>query len=95
MTKVNTAKTVPKGSRTQLLVFKALLILGGLLLVGGGVWYVAITGIVGAKKWDFGKYGLAPAVTAAAGGTVLLLALAAFFFLPWFGEASMKLKHDL
>ena len=95
MTKVNTAKTVPKGSRTQLLVFRALLIVGALLLIGGGVWYVAITGIVGVKKWDFTKYGLAPTLMAAVGGAILLFDLAAFFFLPWFSEASMKLKHDL
>lgn len=95
MTKVNTAKTVPKGSRTQLLVFRALLIVGALLLIGGGVWYVAITGIVGVKKWDFTKYGLAPTLMAAVGGATLIFSSAAFFFLPWFSEASMKLKHDL
>ena len=72
MTKVNTANTVPKGSRTQLLVFRALLIVGALLLIGGGVWYVAITGIVGVKKWDFTKYGLAPTLMAAVGGATLI-----------------------
>ena len=72
-----------------------MLVAGALLLIGGGVWYVAITGIIGIKKWDFGKYGLAPAVTAAAGAAILLFNLAAFFFHPWFSGASMQLRHDL
>ena len=45
------------GYIAELLVFRALLVAGALLLIGGGVWYVAITGIIGIKKWDFGKYG--------------------------------------
>ena len=40
-------------SRTAMLGFKMSLLLGGLMMVGGGIWYVAITGIVGSKKWDF------------------------------------------
>ena len=38
-------------SRTAMLGFKMSLLLGGLMMVGGGIWYVAITGIVGSKKW--------------------------------------------
>ncbi len=95
MTKSNTAKTVPKGSQNQVLFFRALLILGALLLVGGGIWYVAITGIVGAKKWDFMQYGLAPMLMSALGGIVILLDLAVYFFHPAFRDVSAKLKHDL
>lgn len=77
------------------MIFKILLAVGLVFLVGGGIWYVAITGSVGAKKWDFMKYGLGPVVTASLGGLILLLSIAAYFFLPYFRDASAQLKHDL
>ena len=95
MTKAKTAKAVPKDSRNPLVIYKVLLVLGLALLIAGGVWYVAVTGMVGRKKWDFAQYGLAPALMAAVGGATLILSTAAFFFLPYFSEASAQLKHDL
>lgn len=82
-------------SNTPVLAFRAMLILGGLLVIGGGVWYVAITGIIGKKKWDFMQYGLGPAITAIVGGVVLILAIVAFFTLPVFKERSTPIRKDL
>ena len=48
----------PPSSRRAMTVIKALLILSALAIVGGAVWYVAITGIIGKKDWDFIRYGL-------------------------------------
>ena len=53
-------------------IIRLVFLLAGLMIAGGGIWYVAITGIIGRKSWDFGKYGLPPAILAAAGGVVLL-----------------------
>ncbi|HJA92454.1 MAG TPA: ABC transporter permease subunit [Candidatus Eisenbergiella merdipullorum] len=95
MTKIKTAAAVPGKSGNPVALFKMLLAAGALLLVGGAVWYVAITGIVGLKDWDYVKYGLAPTIAAALGGAILILDIAAYFFLPCFKEASAPLKHDL
>lgn len=84
-----------KASNRPMTVFKLLAALSVLLLAGGGIWYVAITGIIGNKKWDFMTYGLGPAIMAAVGGTMLLLTLIAFFFLPYFHDAAEPIKHDL
>ena len=60
-------------------IIRLVFLLAGLMIAGGGIWYVAITGIIGRKSWDFGKYGLPPAILAAAGGVVLLAAIIAYF----------------
>jgi len=86
---------VSKKTGGALIAFRVMLCLGGLLVIGGGVWYVAITGIIGRKKWDFMQYGLPPVVMAITGGVVLLLAILAYFTLPCFKEYSTPLKHDL
>lgn len=84
-----------KASNRPMTVFKVLAALSLLLLAGGGIWYVAITGIIGNKKWDFMTYGLGPAIMAAVGGTLLLITLVAFFFHPYFHDAAEPIKHDL
>ena len=30
---------------------RVVFLLAGLMIVGGGIWYAAITGIIGRKKW--------------------------------------------
>lgn len=47
-------------------IIRLVFLLAGLMIAGGGIWYVAITGIIGRKSWDFGKYGRRPAILAAA-----------------------------
>lgn len=92
------ASLTPTGSKAAsnrpMTVFKLLAGLSLLLLAGGGIWYVAITGIIGNKNWDFMTYGLGPAVMAGAGGALLLGTLIAFFFHPYFHDASEPVKHD-
>ena len=56
MTKIKTAEALPGTSRNPVLLFRILLLIGAVLLVGGAVWYVAITGIIGRKDWDFTRY---------------------------------------
>ena len=77
------------------MIFRALLILAGLMIAGGGIWYLAITGIIGNKKWDFQLYGLKPALLAAAGGALLLGDLICFFTLPSLKFWSTPIKRDL
>ena len=85
----------PPSSRRAMTVIKALLILSALAIVGGAVWYVAITGIIGKKDWDFIRYGLAPAITSGAGFVLLAVTLIAFFTLPSLKAASTPVIHDL
>ena len=85
----------PPSSRRAKTVIKALLILSALAIVGGAVWYVAITGIIGKKDWDFIRYGLAPAITSGAGFVLLAGTLIAFFTLPSLKAASTPVIHDL
>lgn len=40
---------------------RVIFLLAGLMIAGGGIWYVAVTGIIGRKKWDFVEYGMPPA----------------------------------
>lgn len=75
-------------------LFRILTALSLLLLAGGGIWYVAITGIIGNKKWDFMTYGLGPAIMAGVGGALLLGTLIAFFCHPYFHDAAEPVKHD-
>ena len=85
----------PTQARKALNVFKGLLALSLLLIIGGAVWYVAITGIVGNKNWDFMTYGLGPAVTCAAGALLLLGSLVAYFTMPVFRPTAAPLMRDL
>lgn len=82
-------------ARKALNVFKGLLALSLLLIIGGAVWYVAITGIVGNKNWDFMTYGLGPAVTCGAGALLLLGSLVAYFTMPVFRPTAAPLMRDL
>lgn len=85
----------PVQDKKALNALKALFALAGLMVAGGGVWYVAITGIVGNKNWDFATYGVGPAVCAAAGGVLLVALVVAFFTMPVFKPASTPILHDL
>lgn len=88
-------KAVPQKNRNMLRVHKLFLALSGLMIAGGGIWYVAITGIVGRKNWDFAQYGVGPMVLAIAGGVLLLISLAVYFLLPGLRFSSTPLVHDL
>ena len=74
-------------------IIRLVFLLAGLMIAGGGIWYVAITGIIGRKSWDFGKYGLPPAILAAAGGVVLLAAIIAYFKMPCFSYKAAPLMR--
>ena len=90
------SQSKPNGrSATAQRVFKGMLAVSILILVGGGVWYVAIAGIVGIKDWDFRTYGFAPALCALAGGVLLLGTLAAYFTMPCFRPYAKPLMRDL
>ena len=41
-------------------IIRLVFLLAGLMIAGGGIWYVAVTGIIGRKKWDFVEYGMPP-----------------------------------
>ena len=88
-----TGSTASKGNQPMKL-FKLLAALSILLLAGGGIWYIAITGVIGNKNWDFLTYGLGPAIMAGVGGAMLLGTLIAFFFHPYFHDAAEPVKHD-
>lgn len=75
--------------------FKVLVALAIAMVAGGGIWYVAITGIVGRKDWDFMTYALAPLLLSIAGGVLLIALVIAFFTMPRFKHASTPVLHDL
>ena len=85
----------PAQAKKALTVFKGLLALSLLMIIGGAVWYVAITGIVGNKNWDFMTYGLGPAVTCGAGALLLFCSLIAYFTMPVFRPTAAPLMRDL
>lgn len=85
----------PAQARKALTVFKGLLALSLLIIIGGAVWYVAITGIIGNKNWDFMTYGLGPAVTCGAGALLLFGSLVAYFTMPVFRPTAAPLMRDL
>jgi putative aldouronate transport system permease protein len=87
-----TSSTVNK---TALWVYRGLMALSLLLMLGGGVWFVAITGIVGHKDWDFNTYGLNPVLTAVSGGFLLALTLIYFFTHPGLKAKSKPVWHDI
>lgn len=96
MKEVALKKEVPDASMKKAMrVFRLLLVLGGLMVIGGGAWYTAITGIVGKSDWDFMQYGLYPALLAAAGFLVLAADIVAYFRLSCFRTRSGPLWRDL
>ncbi len=81
--------------RRPLYVFRAILAVAGLLLLAGAVWYLAVTGIVGHKKWDFMHDGLGPVLLAGSGGLLLIADLIAYFVLPALKPFSRPVARDL
>ena len=88
-------KTLQSESRNLLLTFRILLLTGFCMLCAGGIWYLAITGIIGRKNWDFMTYGLKPVILAGGGVLVILLSLIAFFTLPQMKTWSRPVARDL
>ncbi|MBQ9289978.1 MAG: sugar ABC transporter permease [Clostridia bacterium] len=82
-------------NRHPLHVIQALLIAGVCMLAGGGIWYLAITGIIGRKKWDFMLYGMKPAILAGCGALVIIGTVLAFFLLPGLKNWSRPVARDL
>ena len=80
--------------RTPLLVNRCFLILSGLMLAGGGIWYLAITGILGKKNWD-DAYARGPAALAIAGAVLLIATLVCYFTLPALQPWSRRTKKAL
>lgn len=74
---------------------RVIFLLAGLMIAGGGIWYVAVTGIIGRKKWDFVEYGMPPAILAAVGGVILIAAIIAYFKMPCFSYKAAPLMRDL
>lgn len=93
------AQSLSNSSRQQnkgmLMAFKLIVALSLLMVAGAGVWYLAITGIVGSKAWDFSVHGVGPMSLAIAGAVLLVLAIVAFFTLPSLRFSSMPVLHDL
>ena len=84
-------QSLPKG---PLYAFRCVLILGFLMVVGGAVWYVAITGIIGNKHWD-ASYARGPLAMALGGAAILLLSLVGYFTLPALRPWSSIMGRDL
>ncbi len=85
----------PKGSRSMLYTVRAALIASLLMLAGAGIWYVAVTGIIGRKKWDFDLYGRQPMILAIAGAVLLVVSLLLYFLLPSLKPWSKRMARDL
>lgn len=88
-------KQIPQSNRKMLTAFKVLLALGGLMVVGGAIGYIAITGLIGIKKWDFMTYGFQPMRLASDGALVLIVDLICYFTLPCLKFSSAPVVHDL
>ena len=73
----------------------ALMALAIALMAGGGIWYVALTGIVGIKKWDFMTHGIGPAACVGGGALLLIISIIVFFTLPIVKYWSTPIAHDL
>ncbi len=84
-------QALPKG---PLNAFRGVLILGLLMAVGGAVWYVAITGIIGNKNWD-PAYARGPLALGISGIAVMALSLIAYFTLPALRPWSSIMGRDL
>lgn len=89
------AKRVTQQSKGMLIAFKVIIALSLLMIIGGGVWFIGITGIVGNKKWDFMTYGLKPMILAICGVVVLVADMIAYFTLPGLKYSSAPVWHDL
>ena len=85
----------PKAYQKSAWAIRVIFLLAGLMIAGGGIWYVAVTGIIGRKKWDFVKYGMPPAILAAVGGVILIAAIIAYFKMPCFSYKAAPLMRDL
>ena len=81
-------------NRTPLRIVRLFLAVSGLMLAGGGVWYLAITGIVGKKNWD-DAMGRNPALLAIAGAALLIATLVCYFTLPALKPWSHRTKKAL
>ena len=68
--------------RGPLHAVRALLALAAGMLAGAGIWYIAITGLVGRKNWNPSVHGVGPLTLAICGGTLLAGTLICFFTLP-------------
>ena len=82
-------------SKRLLYGFRIILALSLLLLLSGVVWYLAVTGTIGLKKWDFHTHGLQPVLLIAFGGFLLILDLILFFVLPGLKPWSRPVARDL
>ena len=82
-------------SKTPIILFRVLLAVAALMVVGGAVWYLAVTGTVGRKNWDFNLYGRLPVLVAAAGGVLLVLDIVCFFTLPSLRHWSAPVRRDI
>ncbi len=85
----------PDANRGALRAVCAGMILGVLMLAGAGVWYIAITGLIGRKKWDFQTYGRPPMILAICGGVLLAAMLVCYFVLPCIQHWSRRTARDL
>ena len=79
----------------MLYTVRAALIASLLMLAGAGIWYVAVTGIIGRKKWDFDLYGRQPMILAIAGAVLLVVSLLLYFLLPSLKPWSKRMARDL
>ena len=71
------------------------IVLSLLMLAGAGIWYIAITGIIGRKDWDFMTYGLGPAVLGIVGGVLLIVSILCYFLVPSVRHWSKPVARDL
>lgn len=90
-----TSPRSPAANRKAYLAFRVLMLISGLMVAGGGVWYLAVTGIVGRKAWDFTRYGLKPALLALSGAALLIASIVCFFTLPGLKSYSVPVRRDL
>lgn len=85
----------PESGKGLLRAVYAGMLLSLAMLVGAGAWYIAVTGIVGRKKWDFSVYGLPVALLAICGGVLLVASLVCYFTLPALKPWSSRVRRDL
>ncbi|MBQ9195758.1 MAG: sugar ABC transporter permease [Clostridia bacterium] len=65
------------------------------MLIGAGIWYIAITGKIGRKNWDPQRYGTPPMLLAIVGGALLIAVLVCFFTLPALKPWSRPIARDI